>query len=160
MTDTIERDDFWKHLGDVTAGMLAINGARPVPMSPYADKDENAIWFITARGTDIETALRSGQGTAQFLVSSQDAQIHANIEGTAVISKNDAKLDEIWNVVADAWFEGGEDDPDVTLVRMDLSTAEVWTTGGKAGFLYEIAKAQITDEKPDMGAHGHVRFAA
>ena len=69
-----------------------------------------------------------------------------------------AKLDELWSAIAGAWFEDGRQDDDVQLVRMDLSTAEVWATGGSLSFLYEIAKAHLTDEKPDMGQHGTVRF--
>ncbi|RZW03847.1 MAG: general stress protein [Rhodobacteraceae bacterium] len=160
MTDKIDAKEFWNQLDNVMAGMLTLEGARPVPMSPYSDREAGAIWFITARGTDVEEALRGGAKHAQFIVASGDAQIYANIEGTARIVQDPSKLDEIWNAVADAWFEGGEADPDVTLVRFDLSDAEAWTTGGKLGFLYEIAKAQVTDEKPDMGAHGRLNFAA
>ena len=160
MTDKIEAKEFWNHLDDVMAGMLTLYGARPVPMSPYADKEAGAVWYITARGTDIEESLRGGPKSAQFIVAAGDAQLYANIEGTAQIVHDPEKLDEIWNVIADSWFEGGEADPDVTLVRFDLREAEAWTTDGKLGFLYEIAKAQVTDEKPDMGAHGRLNFAA
>lgn len=160
MTDKIDAKEFWTHLDDVMAGMLTLHGARPVPMSPYAEKETGKLWFITARGTDIEEGLRTGPKPAQFIVASGDAQIYANIEGTAQVVHDQAKLEEIWNVVADAWFEGGEADPDVTLVRFDLREAEVWTTSGTLGFLYEIAKAQVTDDKPDTGTHGRLNFAA
>ena len=41
---------------------------------------------------------------------------------------------------------------------MDLTEAEVWTTGGSISFLYEIGKANMTDQKPDLGEHGTLRF--
>jgi len=160
MTHTLTADDFWKRLDDVQSGMLSVDGARPVPMSQYADRDLNVLWFITAKGTDIVESLASGPKEARYLVAEGAANLYATVDGKASLSNDKAKLDELWNVVADAWFEGGEQDPDVQLVRVDLSEAEVWTTTGRLGFLYEIAKAQTTDQKPDMGAHGTLRFAA
>ncbi|NNF90205.1 MAG: pyridoxamine 5'-phosphate oxidase family protein, partial [Boseongicola sp.] len=57
MTDKIDAKEFWNQLDNVMAGMLTLEGARPVPMSPYSDREAGAIWFITARGTDVEEAL-------------------------------------------------------------------------------------------------------
>jgi len=69
-----------------------------------------------------------------------------------------AKLDELWNAFAAAWFKDGRKDDDVQLVRMDLKQAEVWLTGGSLSFLYEIAKANVTKQVPDAGEHGTIRF--
>ncbi len=160
MTDNLNHEDFWNHLKSVQAGMLHIEPARPVPMSPYPDPAQNAIWFITAVGTDVEAALRGGEAFARFIVASPDAQLYATIDGRARLDMDRAKLDEIWNAVASAWFEEGEDDPDIALVRVDLNEAEVWVTDGSLSFLYQIAKSNITEEKPDMGSHGKIGFAA
>jgi general stress protein 26 len=160
MTHTLTADDFWKRLDDVQSGMLSVDGARPVPMSQYADRDLDVLWFITAKGTDIVESLASGPKEARYVVAEGGANLYATVDGKASLSNDKAKLDELWNVVADSWFEGGEQDPDVQLVRVDLTEAEVWATTGKLGFLYEIAKAQVSEVKPDMGAHGMLRFAA
>jgi len=60
--------------------------------------------------------------------------------------------------VADAWFKGGKDAPNVRLIRFQPEMAEVWATTGAAGFMYEIAKANLGDSAPDMGEHGTVLF--
>lgn len=160
MTDTITPDDFWSRLDDIQAGMLAVDMGRPVPMSHYADREANALWFITAKGTPMETALRAGDMAARYVIASGNGKLYATVDGTARLSEDREKLDELWNAVADAWFEDGKDDEDVQLVRFDLGEAEIWATTGGLGFLYEVAKAQITDEKPDIGRHGRLDFAA
>lgn len=160
MTDQIKPEHFWDRLDDVNAGMLNVAEGRPIPMSHYADRDGGSLWFITARGTDLEAALRGGAKPGRYIVASGSGQIYANVEGELSLSMDKAKLDELWNAVADAWFEGGESDPDVQLVKFTLREAEVWATPGNLGFLYQIAKAQVTDEKPDMGEHGTLKFAA
>lgn len=159
MTDSLKLDDFWSRLEDVRAGMLTLGSARAVPMSHYVDRKAKALWFISAEGTDAVRTLAHGPVPAQYQIASGDGQIYARIDGKASLSKDEAKLDEIWNAVAASWFEDGRRDDDVRLIRVSLSEAEVWTTPGKLGFLYEIAKAKTTDETPDMGEHGKLTFA-
>lgn len=158
MTDTL-KEKFWDRLKETRTGMMAADGARAVPMSHYVDDDDRApvIWFITAKGTDLAKAA-SGSAKGEYIVSSNDEALYARIDGKVSVSDDAAKLDEIWNAVAAAWFEDGRRDDDLELVRFDLAEAEVWATGGSTKFLYEVAKAHLTDSKPDMGEHGTVRF--
>lgn len=160
MTDQVTSDTFWNGLDGVQAGMLGVKGNRPIPMSHYVDREKNALWFITAKGTDLVRALEAGPEPARYTVASQKGDLYAVADGTAKIIHDQGKLEELWNAVAGAWFEDGAKDDDAALVRMDLVEAEVWATNGSLRFLYEIARAHLTDAKPDMGAHGTIRFAA
>lgn len=160
MATQLSKDEFWDRVDDVQAGMLALTDARPVPMTHYPDPAAGVLWFITAQGTDIAEALATGERQARYILASGDGRIYARIDGRASLSADRAKLDEIWNAVADAWFDGGKADGDVRLVRFDLDEAEVWLNDGGLKFLFEIAKAKATDARPDTGAHGTLRFAA
>ena len=155
--NTSLKEEFWDRIEDIRTGMLGTDEARSVPMSHYVDKEANALWFITANGTDLAKTAQSG-ASAEYVVISNDEHLYARVDGKVQAVTDPAKLDELWSAIAGAWFEDGRQDDDVQLVRMDLSTAEVWATGGSLSFLYEIAKAHLTDEKPDMGQHGTVRF--
>ena len=158
MTDSL-KEEFWDRLEDIRTGMMAAAGARAVPMSHYVDDDDPApvIWFITAKDTDLAKSATKG-ATAEYIVSSNDEALYARIDGRISLSNDAAKLDELWNGVAAAWFEDGQQDKDVQLIRFDLTEAEVWVTGGSLKFLYEVAKAHLTDSKPDMGDHGTIKF--
>ena len=145
--------EFWSRISKVQAGMLSTKDSRPVPMSPYADRDENAIWFITAQGTDLDKAAQ-GSEVANLCVSDPSANIYANVNGAVRLVDNPEKLDELWNVFASAWFKDGRDDSSVRLIQMRPARAEVWATEGAAAFLYDIAKANMSDQMPDGGDHG------
>ena len=154
-----DRETFWKRLDDVNAGMLGCDPDwRLVPMSHYADPDEDALWFITAAGTDLVESVEGGAKKAVHAVGDGDGQLYARIEGKLELSNDKAKLDEIWNAVASSWFEDGKQDEDVRLLKLKLSTAEVWATTGGLGFLYEVAKSKVTGAKPDTGDHFTVSF--
>lgn len=148
---------FWDRIGDVRAGMLSATGARAVPMSPYADRDDNAIWFITAKGTDIAKAAETS-AEASFVVADPKSKLYATVDGQVTQVNDSAKLDELWNAVAAAWFKEGRNDDDIRLVRLTPATAEVWATDGAASFAYEMVKANLTTQTPDMGDHGTVSF--
>ncbi|WP_417721927.1 pyridoxamine 5'-phosphate oxidase family protein [Salipiger sp.] len=148
---------FWKQLADVRAGLLAADGERPVPMSPTPDEEATAIWFITAKGTAADRAATGG-GEASFHVADSKAHLYANVFGTLTVVNDGRKLDEIWNAVAAAWFEDGRKDSSIQLVKFTPHEAEVWSGDGGASFLYEIAKANITGDTPDIGDHGRVIF--
>lgn len=152
-------ETFWDRLEDINAGMLAVGADRRfLPMSHYTDDDEHALWFITAKGTDLVKALQSGPAEGEYIVSDGGEGLYADLHGRLSLSDDAEKLDEMWNAIASSWFEGGKQDPDVQLVRMDLTSAEVWATGGALSFLYQIGKSKITGEKPDMGEHFTLSF--
>lgn len=157
MSDDL-RTEFYDRLKKINTGMLEVEG-RFLPMShSMIDGDPN-LWFITAKGTAMADAAAKG-AAARYVVSSDGKGLYAEVEGTLALSDDAAKLDEIWGIVASAWFEGGKSDPDLQLIRYTPQKAEVWvTTGGALGFLYQIGRAKITDEKPDLGQHGTVHFA-
>ncbi|MDO8884982.1 MAG: pyridoxamine 5'-phosphate oxidase family protein [Pseudotabrizicola sp.] len=149
-------EKFWKELEGVRSSMLAIGSARHVPMAPYAKQDDRAIWFITAQGTALVEAVTRGETEASLIVTG-DSNIHARIEGSAAIVADRAKLEELWNPVASSWFDG-IDDPDIRLVKLTPSAAEVWLTSGALGFAFELVKSKVTGEQPDMGEHFSLAF--
>lgn len=159
MTDL--KKEFWDRMEDVRAGMLAIEGqGRLVPMSPQIDDDlPGHIWFITAQGTDLAQGVENGPRDARLVVANDSVGLYADVDGTLSHSKDREALDDVWSFVADAWFEGGKHDPDVRLLKFTPKSGElsVTPTSG-AKFLYEISKAHLTDEKPDMGEQGTVTF--
>lgn len=151
------RQEFWKRLDRVRTGLLMV-GERHVPMSHYAQADEEAIYFITAAGTPMVEAATSG-GTHQYLICSDGEGLYADITGELTLETSREKLDEHWDRLAAAWFDGDKDDPDIRMLRLMPGSAEVWITQNNAlSFLYQEAKGNLTDEQPDMGRHETLAF--
>lgn len=151
---------FWERLSDVRAGMLGLDVAhRMVPMTHYAERDASTLWFIAADGAEIVESVKAGPRAGHYVLTSASDGLYANMTGQLSLDPSEAKLDELWNTVAEAWFEGGKRDPDVQLLKFRLSEAEVWTTTtSRLSFAYEIARAKITDEKPDVGENFVLKF--
>ena len=43
------------------------------------------------------------------------------------------RLDKQWNNFVESWYPGGQGDPNLLLLRMDLGSASIWS--GEAGVL-------------------------
>jgi general stress protein 26 len=156
MSDSLKKE-FWDRMEETRAGMLATEGGRAVPMSHYVERDANTLWFITANGTDLAKTAQTG-AAAEYLISSASESLYARIDGTVQAVTDPQKLDDLWSAVAAAWFEDGRKDDDIQLIRFDMTEAEVWATGGSMSFLYEVARANITKETPNVSDHGVIRF--
>lgn len=149
-------DTFWTRSKELSTIMMEIDG-RAVPMTPYADASERVVWFITAEGTEAYEAAKTS-GRVRLIASDMSAKLFADIHGSLTVADNPDKLDELWSPVAAMWFDDGREDDDVRLLAFRPTEGEVWATDGAAGFIYEVAKAQISDKQPDLGEHGKVTF--
>jgi general stress protein 26 len=67
------------------------------------------------------------------------------------------RIQAAWRKTDKVWWPGGPNDPDVRLLRIVPSTAELWD--GPASTLvtaFEFAKARLTGEKPNLGENRKV----
>ncbi|AXQ93805.1 pyridoxamine 5'-phosphate oxidase family protein [Cereibacter azotoformans] len=159
LAQTDPKAAFWKEVGKLRAGMLGIEGSgqHMQPMSHHCDETGGRIWFLTKRSTDLFKAV-GPTSKAHFCIISPDQDFHACASGPVADEMDRAKLDEMWNPVVGAWFEG-KDDPDLVMLSVRLQSAAIWaSTGSAARFAYEIAKANVTDHDPDVGVHNVATF--
>ena len=63
---------------------------------------------------------------AQFAAKGHD--FFACLAGTVSTDDSRAQIDKLWDKQAEAWFPEGKDDPNLTLLRFDIDSAELWET--------------------------------
>ena len=88
------------------------------------------------------------------------ADSYVSVSGTAAVIEDMAKKKQLWSKMAEAWFPGGVDDPDLALVRVKITHANYWDVKeSKIVQLYQMAKAAVTGKPPtDLGEHGEIRM--
>jgi general stress protein 26 len=57
---------------------------------------------------------------------SKGHKVFAHIHGTLELVNDRALVDKFWNPFAASWYKDGKDDPDLQLLRLDTSKAEIW----------------------------------
>jgi len=143
-------------MDDMPIAMLTTfgpEGPRSVPMARQEVEPTAELWFITARDTAHVRALGE-QPRVALTFSSRDAWVA--LTGNARVVDDTVKLKELWNTFAEAWLPGGPDDPNATLIRVDVSDGEYWDTpGGKVASLISFAKTKLIGDTYDA-EHGTV----
>ena len=148
----------WDVLGEVHAGMLGVeeSGQHMQPMAPFVEKESNSIWFFTRTDSDLIKAVRNGN-RAHFCIISKDHDYHACLAGAIDEAKSREHIDKYWSAPVAAWFEGGKDDPSLTMLQLKLDDVAIWaSTNSTLKFGWEIAKANLTGKEPELGYHTQI----
>lgn len=160
-TATDPKGQLFDELDATLAGMLGLpgSGQHHQPMTHRLDREASALVFITSRDTDLSRAIGQGR-EADYVLVGRNHDLHASLRGDIRPDADPARLDEFWTKADAAWFEDGQRDPDVMLLRMDLADAAVWTsTGSTIRYGLEMLRARLSREhKPDLGEMAVVDF--
>jgi general stress protein 26 len=158
MTDQDQTQDQKKLvelMRDLPIAMFTTTGEdgtlQSVPMSKQEVDPSDQMWFITARDTQH---VRDVQARPHVGLTFSSSSAWVALNGTASVVDDLDKLKELWSTFAEAWLPGGPEDPNATLIRVDIAGGEYWDTpGGKVASLISFAKTKLTGETYDAD-HG------
>ena len=127
------------------------------PMAALQFDEQGDIWFFTNRTSPkVDQIEHVEQRVNVSFVSVSDAD-YVSISGTASEVDDRAKINELWNPQAKAWFPKGKDDPDLTLLKVHTQMAEYWNSNDSTMVrLFQQASALITGSTPKMGENEKV----
>lgn len=116
---------FLTKLKDSPFVMVGLNsGGHSEPMTAQLDDDQpNTLFFFAGKDNRI---AGGGGAMAQFVGKGHD--FFACMAGTVSTDNDPAQIDKLWNNQVEAWFPGGKSDPNLTLLRFDIESAELWET--------------------------------
>ena len=145
--------DLMKDLHVAMLTTFGAEGPRSVPMARQEVEPSAELWFISARDTrHVEDIGRDPKVHLTFSSSST----WVAMSGRAQVVDDRAKLEELWTTFAEAWLPGGPEDPNATLLKVDVDEVEYWDTpGGKIASILSLAKTKLTGETYDAD-HGTV----
>lgn len=118
----------WKALHSDRTVMLGLDGVEDGharPMTAQYEHERGPIWFFTSTDNALIPMLaESNRAIAAFASKGHD--VFASLSGRLSVDKDRGVIDRLWNPYVAAWFEGGKDDPKLTLLRLDAEHAKVW----------------------------------
>jgi general stress protein 26 len=126
------REKFWDSLKTDMTMMLGLNGAdegHMRPMTAHIEGQQNGpIWFFASKDAElVRDVPKARSATASFVSKGHD--LYACVHGTLVLDNDPGVIDRLWNSRIAAWYEGGKNDPNLALLRLDTKHAEIWQDG-------------------------------
>ena len=124
---------------------------RSRPMSTQEFEFDGDLWFFTNDSTHkIEEIEKDNRVCVAY--SKPDENVYLSVSGRAEVTKDRAKIEELWNPILKAWFPEGLDDPSLCLLKIPVEQAEYWDApSSRIVRLFEIAKALATGQEADYG---------
>jgi general stress protein 26 len=122
------------------------------------DEDANLWFFMSRRGDPVADILADPAVNVAYADPGEDRYV--SVSGNAAVIEDIAKKRQLWSRVAETWFPGGADDPDLALVRVRIAQANYWDVGeSRLVQFYHRAKAAITGRRLiEPGEHAEIRM--
>ena len=149
-----DREELYELIEDIGTAMLVTEAdgeLRSRPMSGNLYRDSGEIWFLTESRSGKAQEI-SEDRTSNLTYACPEKETYISITGTSTLSRDLDKIEDMWGPWAKAWLQCEMDDPKVAAIRFKPQIAEYWASPSSSLVqAWELAKANVTDEQPDMG---------
>ncbi len=101
------------------------------PMGVQKVDDEGNLWFLSANDSHKNSEIHIDPKVTLYFQGSAHSDFLV-IKGVAVASRDQAKIEELWQPILKTWFTEGEKDPRISVIKVTPTEGYYWDT--KHGF--------------------------
>lgn len=95
------------------------------PMNVLEVDKQGNLWFLSAADSHKNEELQDNPQVRMFFQGAPHAEF-LHLEGVATVSRDQARIKELWNFVLKTWFTEGQDDPRITVIKLVPTHAYYW----------------------------------
>ncbi len=120
------------------------------PMATQEADSEGNLWFFTdTNAPKVKEIERHQKASVSFISTSDNRYVSAY--GTAQLVQDRQKVKDLWQPILKAWFPNGPEDPNVALIKVNVTDAEYWE--GPSGIVGRLTAltSSIVSGKPNQG---------
>jgi general stress protein 26 len=127
---------------------------RARPLAATVEKDEGAIYFLTDVNGEKDEQIAEFPHVSVSFADHKHSKYVA-LSGRAVLSNDRAKIKELWNPFAKAWWDSPED-PAIRVIKVIPQDAELWDSPGRIVTTISMLAAAVTGRSPKIGENAKV----
>lgn len=111
-----------------TAGAAATGESDGVrPMSVQQVDDAGNLWFLSAADSHKNLEVAADPTVDLYFQGSAHSDF-LHVKGRATVSRDKAKIKELWEPIHKTWFTEGIDDPRITVIKVAPVDGYYWDT--------------------------------
>ena len=152
-----EVERVWELMDKISIAMLTSWDGQELhsrPMAAHLARDESAIYFLTDRRHHKDDDI-ARYSKVNLAFADAGSNSYVSVAGRATISDDRAKIRELWNTFAKAWWDDA-DDPDIRLLKVVPEEAQYWDSPGMLVSYTKMLAAAATGTRPDLGENRKV----
>jgi general stress protein 26 len=139
-----------------TLGLSTRLHARPMTVTEVEDGGQ--LWFFTEIDSLKSIELDHDPRVTLFFKDGDNGG-HLKLDGTATQVLDRETIHRLWSPKLRAWFTEGEDDPRISLLRVDPDSGEYWDNRhGAAVAGIKLLFGALAGQRVNEGVHGNLRL--
>jgi general stress protein 26 len=153
------RDRVWELAESIGTCMLVSwdgEKQRARPMVPTLKRDEHAIYFLTDKDSGKVWQEKEFPRVTLTFADTPGNKFVA-MTGAAAVGQDRAKIKELWNPAAKAWWDS-PDDPAIRVLTITPDEAELWDSPNKLIATAVMLTAAATGKRPSLGDNARVNI--
>ena len=152
-----------KLIADVQFAMMTTaepdGSLRSRPMATHTNHNaefDGSLWFFTKGEAPKVNEVKQDEHV-NLSYSSPEQSKYVSVSGTAMLVRDKAKAKQLWDPKYIAWFPKGLEDPDLALIRVEVTKAEYWDTpSSTVAHIVGFVKSVTTGKPYHPGDHEKV----
>ncbi len=164
MTQTATEENtakLWDMIRGIGFAMLTSEDGdqlRARPMVASQKEFGGTLWFFTRASAhkvdEVQAHHRVGVTYAE-----PSKQNYVSLSGNATLVRDAGEIASHWGESLRTWFPKGKEDPDIALLKVDVTQAEYWDAPSSAMVhAYGYVKATVTGTPPHPGGNEKLSF--
>ncbi|MBU8974976.1 pyridoxamine 5'-phosphate oxidase family protein [Lysobacter sp. MMG2] len=142
-----------------TTGKGGFLMSRPLS-TQHAQFDGRRVWFFTQADSPKVAEIRR-HPKVNLAYASKSKNVYISMTGTASVNREQTVIDALWNDAMKAFFPKGRNDPNLTLLEVDVHSVEYWDGPGTwIGKAVSFLIARVTKKEEVMGENRIVDLTA
>ena len=132
--------------------------SRPLALQGDAAVFGGTLWFFADERSPKVYELAVDTAVSLFFQNDGD-NTYLQLDGTASLVKDKAKMRELYTPIVRTWFPDGLDDPHLTLIRFDTVSGAYWESpGGAMQVVAALATSVMTGKPGKTSRSGTLSF--
>lgn len=134
------------------------SGLHARPMTVTEVDEGGQLWFFTEVDSLKNIELDRDPRVTLFFKEGDNGG-HLKLDGTATMVTDKETIHRLWTPKMRAWFTEGEDDPRISLLRVDPVSGEYWDNRHGAAIAgMKMLFGALTGQRVDEGVHGKLKL--
>ena len=129
------REKLYSMIDKVKIAMLTTietdGGLHTRPMSNQESDEAGNLWFFLDKTSPLANTVKANPNVSLGF-SDPSGDNYVSVSGTASLIHDKAQIDDKWSEDVAAWFEGGKDNPNIALLKVNPTEGEFWDTSSSA----------------------------
>jgi general stress protein 26 len=115
--------------------VTADGSLRSRPMVATADAFDGALWFFSRATAPVAQEIAANHHVNVAYVSAPEDRF-VSVSGEAEMVRDVARTTQMWSPAFAAWFAGGPEDPELSLIKIRVTKVDFWDR--KAGRMQQL----------------------